>query len=152
MVSVSWQTKHEKSSENSGKFTGKFGRKIRKNFGELSFCNFSDLMFSTCTRAAESQLLGHDMGGCKTYGGRKTYQRTRPPEKFWTLQKKKSFWSAQSWIFVQEKQSNDTRGMWKMYRTRGVQNPFLEGVSFVRFSFPLLFPPPMASSETYTLL
>ena len=24
------------------------------------------------------------MGGCKTYGGRKTYQRTYPPEKFWT--------------------------------------------------------------------
>ena len=25
-----------------------------------------------------------DMGGCKTYGGRKTYQRTRSPENFWT--------------------------------------------------------------------
>ena len=24
------------------------------------------------------------MGGCKTYRGRKTYQRTRSPEKFWT--------------------------------------------------------------------
>ena len=28
--------------------------------------------------------LGHDMGWCKTYGGRKMYQRTRPPEKIWT--------------------------------------------------------------------
>ena len=28
--------------------------------------------------------LGRDMGGCKTYGGRKTYQRTRSPENFWT--------------------------------------------------------------------
>ena len=29
-------------------------------------------------------VLGRDMGGCKTYGGRKTYQRTRSPENFWT--------------------------------------------------------------------
>ena len=28
--------------------------------------------------------LGRDMGGCKTYGGWKTYQRTRSPENFWT--------------------------------------------------------------------
>ena len=32
---------------------------------------------------------------------------------------------------------------WKTYRTRGVQNPFLGGVSFVRFSSSLFFPPPM---------
>ena len=80
------------------------------------------------------------MGGCKTYGGRKTYQRTPSPENFWTLQK--SFWSALSWIFVQEKQSTDTWGGWKTYRRRGVQNPFLGGVSYVRFSTPLFFPPP----------
>ena len=35
LVSVSHETKHEKSSKNSG-------RKIEK-FGKLSFCNFSDL-------------------------------------------------------------------------------------------------------------
>ena len=29
-------------------------------------------------------FLGRDMGGCKTYGGGKTYQRTRSPENFWT--------------------------------------------------------------------
>ena len=58
--------------------------------------------------------LGHDMGGCKTY--RKTYQRTRPPEKFWTPPKELLVW--------------------------GVQNPFLGGVSFVRFFSPLFFPPP----------
>ena len=33
-------------------------------------------------------------------------------------------------------------GGWKMYCTRGVRNPFLGGVSFVRFSTPLFFPPP----------
>ena len=27
------------------------------------------------------------MGGVQTYGGRKTYQRTRSPENFWTLRK-----------------------------------------------------------------
>ena len=37
-------------------------------------------------------------GGCKTYGGRKTYQRTRLPKNSGPLQK--SFWSAQSWIFI----------------------------------------------------
>ena len=29
-------------------------------------------------------FLGRDMGGCKTYGGRKTYQTMRSPENFWT--------------------------------------------------------------------
>ena len=29
-------------------------------------------------------ILGRDMGGCKTYGGRKTYQRTPSPENVWT--------------------------------------------------------------------
>ena len=32
--------------------------------------------------------LGRDMGGCKTYGGWKTYQRTRSPENFWTPPKR----------------------------------------------------------------
>ena len=58
------------------------------------------------------------MGGCKTYGGRKTYQRTRSPENFWTPPKELLL-SALSWIFVQEKQSTDTWGGWKTYRTRG---------------------------------
>ena len=31
-----------------------------------------------------SVRLGRDMGGCKTYGGWKTYQRTRSPKNFWT--------------------------------------------------------------------
>ena len=46
MVSVSWETKHEKSSKIRGEFGEnlgeKSGRKFEK-FRELSFCNFSDL-------------------------------------------------------------------------------------------------------------
>ena len=42
LVSVSHKTKHENSSKNSVEIRGK----IRfKNFGELSFCNSSDLSF-----------------------------------------------------------------------------------------------------------
>ena len=84
-------------------------------------------------------------GGAKRMGGGKRTRERALPKNSGPLQK--SFWSAQSWIFVQEKQSNDTRGGWKTYRTRGVQNPFLGGVSFVSFSSPLFFHPPMASSQ-----
>ena len=84
-------------------------------------------------------------GGAKRMGGGKRTRERALPKIFGPLQK--SFCSALPWIFVQEKQSTDTRAGWKTYRTRGVQNPFLEGVSFVRFSSPLFFPPPMASSE-----
>ena len=52
--------------------------------------------------------------------GRKTCQRTRPPEKFWTPPKKLLVCSVVD--FVQEKQSNDTRGGLKTYKT-----PFWEG-------------------------
>ena len=96
--------------------------------------------------AAPGPHLGHDMGGCKTYGGgKRTEQRT--------LQKisgplEKSVWSGQSSTFYREKKSSDTRGGWKTYQTKGVQNHFLEGVSFVRFSSPPPFStPPMASSD-----
>ena len=84
-----------------------------------------------------------DMGGCKTYGGRKTYQRTRfldPPQK--------SFWSALSWILVQEKQSTDTWGGWRTYHTRGCPKPlFWEGCHSWGFPPPSFFHPPMASSS-----
>ena len=47
LVSVSHETKHEKSSKNSGKIRSKIRGEIREKkfekFGELSFCNFSDL-------------------------------------------------------------------------------------------------------------
>ena len=42
---------------------------------------------SICSSSIQGQFcqnLGRDMGGCKTYGGWKTYQRTRSPENFWT--------------------------------------------------------------------
>ena len=79
-------------------------------------------------------------GGAKRMGGGKRTRERALPKIFGLLQK--SFWSALSWIFVQAKQSTDTWGGWKTYRTKGVQNPFLGGVSFVRFSTPLFFPPP----------
>ena len=45
--SVSYETKHEKSWKNSGQNSGQNpGRKFKK-FGELSFCNFSDLKIRT---------------------------------------------------------------------------------------------------------
>ena len=84
--------------------------------------------------------LGRAMGGAKHMGGGKRTRERALPKSFGPLQK--SFWSALSWIFVQEKQSTDTWRGWKTYRTRGVQNPFLGGVSFVRFSTRLFFPPP----------
>ena len=138
-------------------------------------------------------------GGAKRMGGGKRSREHALPKIFGPLQK--SFRSALSWIFIQEKQSTDTWERWKTYHTRGgpktifqiggvsfvlrssspatgviwalraqsrkkvrkwvpgasrprgskkskkspkewVQNPFLGGVSFVRFSTPLLFPPP----------
>ena len=84
--------------------------------------------------------LGRDMGGAKRMGGGKRTRERALPKIFGPLQK--SFWAALSWIFVQEKQSTDTWGGWKTYRTRGGPKPLLGGVSFVRFSYPLFFPPP----------
>ena len=85
-------------------------------------------------------------GACKTYmgGGKRTRERALP-KKCWTPPKELLL-SAHSCIFVQEKQSNDARGGWKSYRRRGVQNPFLGGVSFVRFSCP---PPPPFSTPPW---
>ena len=74
--------------------------------------NFTDLQANDFgnhvkNNDASAGALGRDMGGCKTYGGRKTYQRTRPPEKCWTPPKELLL-SALSRIFVQEEQSTDT--------------------------------------------
>ena len=72
-------------------------------------------------------------------GGKRTRERALP-KIFGPLQK--SFWSALSWILVQEKQSTDTRGGWKTYRTRGDPKPvFARGV--IREVFhPLFFSTP----------
>ena len=86
--------------------------------------------------------LGRDMGGCKTYGGRKTYQRTRSPEHFGTPPKE-----------LREIYCTGKTGQWHL---RGVENvPYdgggpkpLFGRGVIREVFhPLFFPPPMASSD-----
>ena len=59
-----------------------------------------------------------------------------------------SFWSALWWIFAEEKQSTDTWGGLKTYRTRGVsKTPFGEECHSWGFPPPSFFHPPMASSE-----
>ena len=60
--------------------------------------------------------LGRDMGGCKTYGGRKTYQRTRSPENFWTPPKERLVCSVVA--FCTRKKSTDW-GVWKTYHGSG---------------------------------
>ena len=89
----------------------------------------------------EIAFQGRDMGGCKTYGGRKRYQRTRPPEKFWTPPKELVFCSVVDFCTGKTEQRHPRE--WTTHRTRGVQNRFLGGVSFVRFSSPSFFHPPM---------
>ena len=72
-------------------------------------------------------------------GGKRTRERALP-KIFGALQK--SFWSALSWIFVQEKQSTDTWGGWKTYRTRGGPKPlFGRGVIHEVFHPPLFSTP-----------
>ena len=67
------------------------------------------------------------MGSAKCMGGGKRTRERARPKNLGPLQK--SFWSAQSWIFAHEKQSNDTRGGWKTYRTRGGPKPLFSGKS-----------------------
>ena len=69
-------------------------------------------------------------------GGKRTRERAFP-EIFGPLQK--SFWSALSWVFVQENRALTPERGGKRTVQGGVQNPFLGGVSFVRFSPPPLF-------------
>ena len=82
------------------------------------------------------------MGGCKTYGGRKRTRERVFPKIFGPLQK--SFWSALSWILVQEKQSTDT---W-----RGVENVPYEGGPnpfFWRGVIREVFHPPLFSTPLW---
>ena len=83
------------------------------------------------------------MGGCKTYGGRKTYQRTRFPENSWTPPKELLVCSVVDFC----------TGKTERWRLRGVENvpyeggsktPFWEGCPswLVRFSTPSFFHPP----------
>ena len=77
--------------------------------------------------------------GAKRMGGGKRTRERALPNIFGPLQK--SFSSALSWIFVQEKQSTDTRGGWKTYRTRGVPKA-LFGRGVIREVF---HPPPFST-------
>ena len=85
--------------------------------------------------------LGRDMGGCKTYGGRKTYQRTRSPENFLNPSKRAPRLLCRGFL-CRKNRALTPEGGGKRTVRGGVQNPFLGWVSFVRFSTPLLFPPP----------
>ena len=72
--------------------------------------------------------------------GKRTRERALP-KILGPLQK--SFWPAPPWILVQEKQSTDTWGGWKTYRTRGGPKP-LFGRGVIREVFhPPLFSTPL---------
>ena len=80
-------------------------------------------------------------GGCKTYGGRKTYQRTRPPEKFWTPPKELLVCSVQK--FVQEKtERRHPRGVENVLYERGPKPLFGRGGIREVFLPPLFSTPP----------
>ena len=68
--------------------------------------------------------LGHDVGGCKTYGGRKTYQRT--PEKFWTPPKELLVCSAVNFCTGKTEQRH-SRGVENVPVRGGSKTPFWEG-------------------------
>ena len=77
--------------------------------------------------------------------GGKTYRGTRSPEKFWTPPKELLVCSVAD--FCRKNRATTPEGGGKRTVRGGVQNPLLGGVSFMRFSFPLFFHPPMASSD-----
>ena len=80
-------------------------------------------------------------------GGKRTRERAFP-KILGPLQKSFFFWPALSWIFLYRKNRALTpEGCGKRTVRGGVQNPFMGEVSFVRFSTPLFFHPPMASSD-----
>ena len=90
-----------------------------------------------------SQTFGPWYGGrVQNVWGRKTYQRTRSPENFWTPPTELLFCSVLDFCTVKTEHWH-LRGVENVpYEGGGVQNPFLGGVSFVRVSTPLFFPPP----------
>ena len=94
------------------------------------------------------------MGGCKTYGGRKTYQRTRSPESSWSPPKRAFGLLCRGFLYRKNRALTPEGGGKRTVRG-GVQNPFLGGVSFVRFSTPLFFstPPwrPLKNGNSKTL-
>ena len=80
-------------------------------------------------------------GGAKRIGGGKRTRECALPKIFGALQK--SFWSALSWISVQENRALTREGGWKTYRTRGGPKPlFGWGVIREVFHPPLFSTPP----------
>ena len=73
--------------------------------------------------------LGRDMGGCKTHGGRKMYQRRRSPEKFWTPSKRASGLLCRGCSYRKNRALTPEGGGERTVRGGWVQNPFLGGVS-----------------------
>ena len=114
---------------------------FRGHFFVRKICSSKNYLVSTsfCRRAALTWAV--IWGGAKRMGGGKPTRERALPEKFWTPPKKLLVCSVVDFC-TGKKQSTDTRGGWKTYRTRGVQKPVLGGVSFVRFSTPLSLPPP----------
>ena len=86
-------------------------------------------------------------GAKRIGGGKRTRERALPkiieralPKIFGPLQK--SVWSDSVVIFVQQKESTDTCGGWKMYRTRGPKPLFRRGAISEVFHPPLFSTPP----------
>ena len=91
-------------------------------------------------QAPKLGLESLDMGGAKRMGGGKRTRERALAKTFGALQK--SFWSTLSWIFAQENRALTLEGGGKRTVRGEPQNPFWGGVSFVRLSTPLFFPPP----------
>ena len=108
---------------------------------ESSPCSYSrKTIHLTDAQGLASPTIGPWYGGVQNVWGEENVPENALSRKLLDPSKRPS--DALAWIFVQEKQSTDAWGGWKTYRTRGARKPLLGGVSFVRFSTPLLFPPP----------
>ena len=83
------------------------------------------------------------MGGCKTYGGRKTYQRTRSLNP----SKRVSGLLCRGFLYKEEQRTDTWGGGGKRTVRGGSKPPFGEGCQSWGFPPPSFFHPSMASSE-----
>ena len=81
------------------------------------------------------------MGGCKTYGGRKTYHRTRSPENFWTPPKELLVYSVVDFCTGKTEHWH-LRGVENVPYEGGSKTPFWEGCHSWGFPPPSFFHPP----------
>ena len=84
------------------------------------------------------------MGGCKTYGVRKTYQRTRPPEKFWTPPKQLLVHSVVD-LYAGKTEQWHRRGVENVPYEGGPKALFGRGVIREVFLPPLFSTPPLSA-------